>query len=191
MQVIGKLTVDGGLIIGGPAEFKADTLFEKLVTFVSNVIFKGDVSFEGRPTFNKDTAGFALIKEGGKQVRVSFEKEYSETPVVTANSIWDISEEDLSVLTQKEIYLLQKQDFVIAAATSKGFTILLEEPAIVDLKFSWTAIAVKDPSTFSSGQASTTTMPSPTPTVIPITLTPTIAPAIEDSSPSAILTLEE
>lgn len=150
IATVKNLEASGVLVVDKPAEFRGPALFAALVDFVQNVIFRGDVSFLGRPTFNKDTAGFAVIKEREKQIRVSFEKEYSETPVVSANSIWDISEEDLSALTQREIYLLQKQDFVIAAVNTKGFTILLEEPAVVDLKFSWTALAVKETKTFQS-----------------------------------------
>ena len=186
LNVLGTLNAQGALVVTGPSEFKGESIFEKLATFISDVIFKGDVTFLGRPTFNKDTGGFALVKEGEKQIRVSFEKEYSETPVVTANSIWDISEEDLSALTQKEIYLLQKQDFVIAAVTSKGFTILLEESAVVDLKFSWTAIAVKDTKTTISKQSSVLSQAeaggvTPLPTVTP-TATPTSTPNVSEGS---------
>jgi DNA-binding transcriptional MerR regulator len=147
-----KATSDGALSIEKPVEFKAKSLFSSIVEFIGSVIFRGDVTFLGRPTFNKDTAGFAVIKEGAKQVRVTFEKEYASTPVVTASSIWDIDEEMLSALTQREVYLLQKQDFVIAAVNTKGFTILLEEEAIVDLKFSWNALSVEGGKTSQSSE---------------------------------------
>ncbi len=46
------------------------------------MLFKGDVNFEGRTTFNKDTAGGALIKQTADSVDVIFEKEYIQTPLV-------------------------------------------------------------------------------------------------------------
>lgn len=180
IATVKNLEASGVLVVDKPAEFRGPALFAALVDFVQNVIFRGDVEFVGRPTFNKDTGGYAAIKEGEKQVRISFEKEYSETPIVTANSIWDISEENLSALTHREIYLLQKQDFVIAAVTSKGFTILLEEPAVVDLKFSWTALAVKDAKTSTSEvKSQNTSEVLPTPSSTPV---PEITPEVTSSA---------
>jgi hypothetical protein len=58
------------------------SLFKNLVEFFGNVIFHGDITFLGRPVFNKDTAGHAFIQTGTDEVAVIFEKEYTQNPVV-------------------------------------------------------------------------------------------------------------
>ena len=69
-------------------------------------------------------------------------------------------------------------NFVITKATTKGFSILLDEPAIKDAKFSWIALDVKDAKTFESD--STTVAPTPLPTSVPIlTPLPTLPICIE------------
>src|SRR5207249_4556352 len=56
-----------------------------IAEFFDNVVFHIDVRFEGRPAFNKDTAGHAVIKAGCNEVTITFEKEYANFPVVTAS----------------------------------------------------------------------------------------------------------
>jgi len=167
---IDRLTAKLGLTVLGPAEFSAET------------IFKGLVSFDITPIFNKDMAGFALVKQGGREVEVSFEQEYAQVPVVTANSVWDVDQATLDVMRQLGTYVLPKQDFIIANITIKGFKIILEEPAVTDLKFSWVALGVKDARTVTSdGQVSTPT-PASTPTPEPTT-EPSPSPSVEPSTP--------
>ncbi len=135
MSVLGNLEAQGGLVVGGPAEFKGESVFEKLATFVGNVIFRGDVQFLGRPTFNKDTAGTAVVKAGDTEVEVQFEREYENPPVVTASL--NLSEDTASqVLTSAPSY-------GVISATTKGFKIRLAAAATSDLQFSWMAISVK------------------------------------------------
>lgn len=196
-----RLLVSDGLVVGGNAYFKGETVFDKLVTFVSNVIFKGKVKFEEVPTFNKDTAGFALIKKGERKIKVEFEKEYKDIPVITANKIWNIENDTLSVIDKLDGFFLPRQDYLIAGVTAKGFTIVLEEPSIADLRFNWIALAVDQGKTYessSSGQVAGTSIdlskikpspwvdtglaklsptpasPTPTPTSISVSPTPTV-----------------
>lgn len=170
MNVLGRLTADGGLTVGGPATFKGESLFEKIATFFGEVVFRGDVNFLGRPTFNKDTAGFALIKKDQNQVQVQFEKEYANQPVITVNIAFD--EADGS----KEGVLSSDVRYLVQQGSAKGFTILLNKPATEDLKFSWIALAVKDGKNFESQQS--TNKDSVTP----------IAPQPTDASESVSLT---
>jgi len=146
---------DGTLIVTESAEFKGDTIFHALAEFIGNIIFRGDVSFFGRPTFNKDTAGFAIIKKGEKIVDVEYEKEYASTPIVTANIIWDIDRDTLATLESIDALFLAKWDHLIASSNTRGFTIVLEEPAVTDLKFNWTATAVHEAKTFESRTSTT------------------------------------
>jgi hypothetical protein len=66
---IDSLIANKGLTVYGLAKFMDG------VTFSGAVSYLGDVFFEKTPTFNKDTAGFAIIKEGSREVYVAFENE--------------------------------------------------------------------------------------------------------------------
>jgi hypothetical protein len=162
MNVLGKLTAGGGLVVSGEAQFQGKTIFQALAEFIGNVIFHGDVSFLGRPTFNKDTAGRAVIAKGVRRVDVVFEKEYAQTPIVTASPVWELDQGILSVADQVNGFFIPKQDYVITSPTTKGFSIILDQPAVIDLTFNWTAIAVDNAVTFSS-TSSAGLVPSPMP----------------------------
>jgi hypothetical protein len=172
MTVMGNLTTNGSLIVYGPGQFKAETVFEKLAQFINNVIFKGEVSFEGRPTFNKDTAGFAVIRKGERKVDVVYDKQYANNPIVTANILWDIDKDTASITNDLIGFYIPKWDYVIAASNTKGFSIILEEPAVTDLKFNWVAVAVKDAKTDYSATTSGSLSPSIVP-ISPVSITPT------------------
>ncbi len=167
-----------------------ESVFEKLVTFVSNVIFRGSVSFEKIPSFSKDTAGFAKIAEGERYVEVAFDQEYAEKPVVNATlTAPKLSQEEFtqkitqgicvlpSTVEECENQLLtelfQKQiKYVVTQQTTKGFIILLGDYAPLDLSFSWIAISAKDART---SQRQADSPPLNLPEIQP-TLTPTVTP---------------
>jgi hypothetical protein len=171
LNVLGKITGGNGLSISGPSEFVAETLFE------------GPVTFKISPLFNKDTAGFALIKKDQRLVEIVFEREYEQAPIVSANPVWEIDEASLDTLSELGVLIAPKQEYIVANVSSKGFTIVLEEPALLDLKFTWTAIAVKEAKTFESNQTPyPTATPSPTPSETPTSSpspspTPTASPS--------------
>jgi len=157
-----NLNANGGLIVLGPSEFKGETVFERLVTFLSNVIFRGKVSFEEVPTFNKDTAGKASFKKGQKLVDVVFDKEYEIEPIVTISLVLSqldetgfkaqvadglcVEQEGRPVCQDKIAGLILGGNlkFAIDSQDKQGFRIILEKEAPVDLSFSWHALAVKD-----------------------------------------------
>ncbi len=159
LSTVESLEVSNGLKVLGTSEFNGLTFFG------------GVVEFTATPIFNNDMAGFAKIKKGDREVKVEFEKEYLGKPVVNVTPNWEVDQSTLDVMKELGTFILPKQDFIIANATTKGFTIILETPAVVDLDFSWMAIAVKDAKLFtslneSSTPASTTepiTNPSPEP----------------------------
>ncbi len=130
LNVNGALFANGGLTVGGPAEFKGDTIFRKLVNFVDKVIFRKDVSFEGRATFSNDAGGFAVLKKDQQEVEVKFAQPYETLPVVTVNI-------KNGVFTK----------YVYADLTPEGFKIKLEKPATQDIEFAWTALSIKDAKT--------------------------------------------
>ena len=155
--------------------FKGETFFEKITQFL------GDIIFVGRPTFNKDTAGYAVVKRGQRKVEVKFEKEYEKPPVVTASLIWDLDEATASVADKLSGFFVPSTSYAVTSVSTKGFIIFLDEQAVTNLKFSWIALAVKDAVTFESPETIATPTPevtiisSPTPIEVP-TETPVPTP---------------
>ncbi len=119
------LAIGNGLTVGGPAEFRGNTVFRKLVTFVEKTIFDNDVTFNGRVAFNNDTAGFAVVKTGQNEIRVNFTRPYDSVPVVT-----------LSVKNGQFVNYAYKD------LSASGFTIVVNEPVASNVEFAWTAIVV-------------------------------------------------
>jgi hypothetical protein len=127
LNVVGSLTANGGLIVGGSADFRGETKFQKLVSFMDRVVFRQDVSFQGRTTFNNDTAGFATIYETQQEIKVKFDKPYSQSPVVVVS----VNNGKFVVYSYKDL-------------SPEGFTIILRDPATEQFNFSWTALDIKD-----------------------------------------------
>ncbi|MEP7162358.1 MAG: hypothetical protein ABI747_01175, partial [Candidatus Moraniibacteriota bacterium] len=195
LQVLGKLSADGGIVVGGDAEFNGDTLFNRFVTFVSDTIFKGKVSFEKAPTFGADTAGFAVIEKGARKVRITFDEAYARQPIVTASLTNDQSplldgKEDASL--KADVALVENDflnnifdgdiRFLITEKGIDGFTVVLNKAAPYDLQFSWVAIAVTHSKTFTSERVdeSEATLP-------PVTLPPVETPPFVTETPPVTL----
>lgn len=151
------------LAVEGEALFKGLTFYEGDASFFGNVVFESGVEFKAPPTFNRDTAGFAIIKKGSKQVRVEFEKPYIVTPAVATDLVFEKeidpnqetnTEENTEAEQEEELNFdaLFSQDIksVIANKDNTGFTIVINKVAEEDLRFSWIALAVKDPQIFES-----------------------------------------
>ena len=184
LTVLGKLTAGGGLIIEGPAEFKDTSIFQALADFVGNVIFRGDVSFLGRPTFNKDAGGFAVIEKDADFVDVTFDKVYETTPIVSTNFTFEeFKKEDGTVDDQssrRAKLFEQGYTFIVVNRTNKGFTIVLNKKAAENVTLSWVALAVSDAKTAFGKKPLETPQPSPSPSPIPILL-------VDIASPSAVI----
>ena len=172
LSSLGILEKKGGLTIAKETTFKEATIFEKLVTLVRNVIFRGNVSFEKVPTFNKDTAGYAIIKENTDSVAITFEKEYTAPPVINASlSLQQIEDAEVRKAAE-ELLLLSDVKFIITNVTTKGFEIRISQKALSEIPFSWQALAVKDAKTFMAEDiANKDNQPSATET-LPITSLP-------------------
>jgi hypothetical protein len=145
-EEIRSLTLTEGLRAGGPStfdgtvEFKANTSFSgpagfAEATFGRLVTFLGDVVFRGRVSFDRDTAGIAIMKAGTREVRVTFARPFARTPVVT-------------VTGERENggYYLQDK-------STAGFTIVTKDPVSADTTFNWIAILTVDPNITESAPA--------------------------------------
>ncbi len=165
-SVSGKLVVDsvhvtGSTLIEGMLHVvdfltARNLIVDQLATFLGNVVFKGDVLFQGHPTYSSDTAGYAVIKKGSDHVDVHFAKDYDVVPLIQATvSVDQLSptpNEDIENLVRRQNALEQQvlgsnARYVVVKRTTKGFTILLANPAEEDMSFSWMAIAVDKPVT--------------------------------------------
>lgn len=132
-------------------------IYKNTAEFFGKVIFRGDVNFAGTPTFNSDTVGRAVIKQGADYVSVEFKKEYANQPIVNvnANLVGSIKPDEIP-------------QFAVYDVTTKGFKIRLNQVASSDLSFSWIALAVDEGNVSTSTQTSTST---PSPTASPLTST--------------------
>lgn len=131
----------------GFVEYKETTnnKIANLENLVNNFNFSMPTEFNFVPLFNKDTAGFAVIRSGDKKVKVEFDKEYSVEPVVTADISFE-SGDNMDQTNLDTLFAYQIQHFIIEKDKT-GFTILLNKSAPRDMRFSWVAIAVKDVTT--------------------------------------------
>jgi hypothetical protein len=206
-----NLAVDGLATISGDLRVKGSSLIEgilnvidtltannlivgKWADFIGSVVFRGEINFIGRPTFNKDTAGFALIKKDYDNVSINFEKEYVQIPNINIS----INLEKFGETTeQKDLQIKLEQDiligdirYIVTKSTTKGFEIKLNKNAPVDLKFSWMAIAVKDATTTSQSENNSfltpTASPIPTP-IISMQIDPSLTPT-QTETPTPSLT---
>ena len=161
----GKLTT-GSLRVLGSALIESvlnvvDTItaprliIDKLAYFFGEVVFKGAVRFQGRPTFNQDTAGFALIRQGAQEVAVGFEKEYTQVPIVTVSTTFVFDENKASDEEKQAQQQLEQATLdihpIVTNQTVGGFTVKLNKRAPEDLRVSWAAVAVEDARTTVSG----------------------------------------
>jgi hypothetical protein len=123
------------------------------------ISFKDAVEFIGRPYFNNDMGGFAVVKSGAYTVDVAFGEEYLAQPVVNATISLESEGGEDTIFGQGIQYLVTKK-------STKGFTIRLNKPAPQDIRFSWSALAIKNARTSISADGSsapTTSSPPETP----------------------------
>jgi hypothetical protein len=126
----------------GQAQFAGLSFFTNTTTFDGSVVFGSQTEFKLPPIFNKDTAGFAIVKEGDKRVRIDFDQEYVATPVVTANITFEVTD-NFDDTSANDLFS-QDIRFVVTAKDQKGFTILLNKIAPRNIRFSWVALGVRD-----------------------------------------------
>ncbi|MCI0479500.1 hypothetical protein L0Y59_03065, partial [Candidatus Uhrbacteria bacterium] len=137
LEVSGGATIAGGLTV------------DAVTPLGAYLAMRGDVMFFGRPYFNADMGGFAVVRHGSRSVDVRFGEEYLEEPVVNATISMESSDMAVDAF-EANMNDLFGQDirFAVVKKSTKGFTVYLNKPAPFDIRFSWMAIAVKDARTF-------------------------------------------
>jgi hypothetical protein len=152
----------GGLTILSSTVFSGGLKVDSVSAIGALISIQSDVEFFGTPYFNADTAGFAIVKTGASSVDIMFGHEYLAQPIVSA-SISMEQEIDQTVLDQAtrdvlrntavadaQTFLADGISYVITNKSKFGFTIVLNKPATRDIKLSWTALAVRNATTFMS-----------------------------------------
>lgn len=138
----------GESMFEGRAQFSGLSFFTNTTTFDSTVLFGAPTEFILPPIFNKDTAGFAIVREGDRRVEILFEQPYLATPVVTVNMTFEatdnIDDEAATALFMEDVRS------VVVNKDQSGFTILLNKTAPRNIRFSWVALGVKDASVIES-----------------------------------------
>ena len=145
-----------GLIIGTPITLSTGLQVDQIASISDYLNLISNTEFIGRPYFNSDTAGFAVMGEGSREVTVIFEKEYLGQPIVNATISFEAASSTATSSIPfggdgiEEQIFSNDVRFLITNKSEKGFTILLNKPAPMDIPFSWTTLAVRSPSIFTS-----------------------------------------
>lgn len=160
-NLLENLATKGGLVTGAQAAASSDdqTMFKLAARFLARVVFKNEAEFSqtpkfddgfdvsGIPTFDQDTAGFAIIKKGNQSVQIDFDEEYEYPPIVTATiSLQQYKDKDVQAAAA-DLLLISDVGYIISDVTSRGFEIVMDRNADSDIPFSWHALAVRKPKT--------------------------------------------
>ncbi len=147
---------DSGLVINGRITLASGLSVDSISAIGSQLEILSDLNFIGRPYFNTDTAGFAVIKKNAQTVEVTFDRAYLEQPIVSTGITQNVdasSTSDTQILDANNFsqnIFNNNIQFVVIKKSSLGFTITLNKPAPTDISFSWIALAVKSAKLFSS-----------------------------------------
>jgi len=154
------LESQGGLSSAPQVNSESPTVFNLAVKFFERVVFKKDVEFanrpqfdagldiSGTPTFNEDTAGFAIIKKGSQSVAIDFDQKYDSPPVITATlSLQPYKDPEVRAAAE-DLLLVSDVKYIVTNVSKKGFEIMMDRKADSDIPFSWHALAVDNPKTF-------------------------------------------
>lgn len=158
-SISGNLRVKGNGLIEGILTV-IDTLTTNnfivngLSTFFGDVVFKGNVKFDGTATFGNDVGGNAVITKDTKRVEIVFDKEFEQIPIINASVSFDEQKDkDGKVIPSDELeqaFFDQGYSYIMVNKSARGFTIVLNKKARDDVTFTWTAIRVKNAKTIQS-----------------------------------------
>ncbi len=193
-----SLSSNGLATISGTLRVKENGLFEGIVTvldtltthnlivnslsdFFDTVVFHKSVQFATAPTLPKDTAGFAVIHRGARNVDVHFSGSYSQTPIIQASLTTHITAD---ATASAQALLKNNYAFVVTHESSNGFGILLNKEAQDDVYLSWVALSVDKPNLFESASTVSVLGTQTTPTPVPSIFTPSLT-NIQSASGSA------
>lgn len=141
--------VMAGLEIITPTLIAGSIKTNTMLTSTGNIIsFMSPVEFTIPPIFNKDTAGFAIIKKGDRKVSIFYENPYIAEPSVSASLVFNIAD-NITDLLANDLFN-NNVNSMIVDNSQNGFTILINKDAPRDLRFSWNAFSVRDAKIFES-----------------------------------------
>ena len=149
--------IAAGIEIITPSITSKGLTIDNITALNDTISFQSDVAFIGRPYFNKDTGGFAVIHTGDSSVHVAFEKAYIATPVVQASVTFDELADPIAQAQAETDYFASGAQLIVTRKSLSGFTIMLNAPATKDLKINWLALAI----TNARSDESTTTVVAP------------------------------
>ena len=167
--------LSAGLEIITPQIYAKGLSIDRVDAMDTAISLMSDAIFFGRPYFNSDTGGFAVVSTGAKSVDVVFEKQYIDRPVVNATIVFDADSPEGSA----DSAFLNDVKYAVTNSTVDGFTISLNRSAPADIQFNWMAIAIKDARLFSSISVDP---PAPAPIINPPADSSTDIPAPTDTS---------
>lgn len=136
LTVLGQLEVKGGLVVSGPVRFDGQSIFAALAEFHGQAVFKDQVTFGAHTVFGQDAGGTAVIKQGADRVDVQFTRPYTHIPRIVASLKAQPGTE--------ELLLKSGYSYLTTNITAKGFTIVLNKPALQDISLDWLATSIKN-----------------------------------------------
>ncbi|MES2216453.1 MAG: tail fiber domain-containing protein [Patescibacteria group bacterium] len=160
------------LVVHGQVRFENGLTVNSISSATTTLALMSDVEFFGRPYFTSDTGGSAVIKKGAKEVEITFEREYTDAPIVNATLAL---EEGASAETAADALFANDVRFLVTKKSVHGFTIRLNKVAPEDTTFSWIALAIKNAKLFASREVNTPET-TPAPVVVPIVTLPPSTP---------------
>jgi hypothetical protein len=142
--------VTAGLEVITPTLYATTVSVDSIIgsTADTGVTFGSPVEFTLPPLFNKDTAGFAIIKAGDRRVRIDFDQPYATTPVVTSSITFEATD-NIDDTNAGDIFDQNIQS-IVTTKDQTGFTILINKVAPRNIRFSWVALGVRDVKIFES-----------------------------------------
>lgn len=148
VDALKTMEADGALVIEKAVEFQAPAIFRAVTEFFDKVLFRNKVQFADEVIMNKDSGGYAIIKKGEDRVKISFEKEYSDMPIISATlSPQALKNSELQEAIAQYL-LITNVKFIVTDVNTKGFEIRLDKKAELNFPFSWNVASVKDAQTF-------------------------------------------
>jgi hypothetical protein len=144
-----------------PMILQGGLMVDSIGSLGDQIAFMNDTVFIGRPYFNADMGGSAVVSAGHRAVDVVFDQEYLAQPIVNASIALDERtdaerEADPTYVDgqREDAVFAENIQYLITKKSTKGFTILLRSRAETDIPFNWTALAIKDANIFFSTSTS-------------------------------------
>jgi hypothetical protein len=189
-SVSGLSEFEGAVTVRGTFTALQGVFVDSIGSSSNLLTLLSDTVFIGRPYFNADTGGFAVVKKGSTEVSIFFDHEYLSDPVVNATVSFEgvgddeTTPEDESLLsdTREASYFAGDYRYIVIGKDTKGFTIRLNKPAEEDIRFSWNSLAIKGARTVISAP---TAQP---PVILPVAPVVETIPTVSEpeASPSII-----